>query len=393
MTTTVIEAPVKAPLTDDPLLASTDVKQLREALAFVGAAIPSRPPLAVLLGVLVTANSTGLQLSAFDYEILATEQVPGTGSGKALIPGRLLLDVVKSLDAGPVQLRVNDRVTHVDIVQGDLELSIPLLPIEDYPASPSVGSKPFAALTGGQLAELSRVTVAAGKDDTLPVLTTVCLEQEDGQLRAAATDRYRLAVATLPVRTTLTRDDVKVYASTLSFAVKHLGKADRVELRFKEASGMGGEGHLSFRSGNRQIITRTVSGDFPRYRSLIPTDTPIHFTASGPEVTKAVKQVAIMAARNAPVRVEIAGSNSLSFLAGAQDDAKGRKAVKATVAGVHEDDSVLTAYNPIYLLDGIHAVNPKGEINFAFNTPTRPVILTEKDDQSFLYLLMPVRLT
>lgn len=388
MSTATVDAPIvtRAPLTADPLVASTDVKTLTTALAFVNSALPARPPLQVLLGVLVTATTEGVTVAAFDYDTSCSQTIEGVGTGQALVPGKLLLDVVKKLDAGQVTLEVNASVTRLTLRQAELEFHLPLLPLDDYPSLPdSSAGKRIATVTGADLVELGRVGVAAGRDDTVPVLTAIALESEDGFLRTAATDRYRLAVATTTTKTTLT-EILNVPSAALALAVKHLGKASSITLRHNG----GAVRTLSFDDGARRITTRLLDGEFPRYRSLIPTDTAVTVTISSPVLAKAIKQVSVVAARNAPVRVEI--DNALVVSCGNDDDAGASKKVAATVTGL--DEAQRTAYNPGYLLDGLLAVSAKGEVQLAYTQPLRPAILTEPADtgRAFLYLIMPVRL-
>jgi DNA polymerase-3 subunit beta len=170
---------------------------LADAVVWTARSLPARPPMQVLLGLLLEVGDEGLAVSAFDYEVSSRIELPATvaEAGRVLVPGRLLADIVRSLPAQPVDLRLEGA--RVVLTCGAARFTLPTLPVEDYPALPdmptttgSLESELFAAAVG-------QVAIAAGRDDTLPVLTGVRLEIEGEQLTLAATDRYRLAVRTL----------------------------------------------------------------------------------------------------------------------------------------------------------------------------------------------------
>ncbi|HTI24933.1 MAG TPA: DNA polymerase III subunit beta, partial [Kutzneria sp.] len=173
---------------------------LADAVAWVARSLPSRPPVPVLGGVLLDAGSdegdTGdaLTVSGFDYEVSAQVGVPATiaAGGKTLVSGRLLADITKALPNHPVEIAVDGA--RVSITCGSAKFSLPTMPVEDYPALPEMPQR-AGALAGEVFAEaVAQVAIAAGKDDTLPMLTGVRVEFNGGKLTLVATDRFRLAM-------------------------------------------------------------------------------------------------------------------------------------------------------------------------------------------------------
>jgi DNA polymerase-3 subunit beta len=155
----------------------------------------------VLLGLLLEVGDVpGWRSPGFDYEVSSRVRLDVTADepGQVLVPGRLLSDIVRSLPAQPVDLRVEG--TRVVLTCGRRASPCRRCPVEDYPALPAM---PATAGTLGSdvfAAAVAQVALAAGRDDTLPVLTGVRFEIEGETLTLAATDRYRLAVRTLPWR-------------------------------------------------------------------------------------------------------------------------------------------------------------------------------------------------
>ncbi|MCA1655311.1 MAG: DNA polymerase III subunit beta [Pseudonocardiaceae bacterium] len=173
---------------------------LADAVAWVARSLPSRPPVPVLGGILLDAGSSsdGLTISGFDYEVSATVGVAATiaDGGRTLVSGRLLADITRSLPAQPVEIMVDGA--RVSIACGSAKFSLPTMPVEDYPQLPAM--PPHAGQVAGEVFGLavSQVAVAAGKDDTLPMLTGVRVEINGDKLTLVATDRFRLAMREFP---------------------------------------------------------------------------------------------------------------------------------------------------------------------------------------------------
>ena len=174
---------------------------LADAAAWVARSLPARPPVPVLGGVLIEA-STGadgdrLTVSGFDYETSARVQLDATigDPGRVLVSGRLLADITRALPSKPVDLVVDGA--RATISCGNSRFTLPTMPVEDYPQLPAMPQL-AGTVAADVLAEaVAQVAVAAGRDDTLPMLTGVRLEIEGSQLTLAATDRFRLAVREL----------------------------------------------------------------------------------------------------------------------------------------------------------------------------------------------------
>ena len=378
---------------------------LAEAVVWTARSLPARPPMQVLLGLLleVTAGGPGsgsLEVSGFDYEVSSRVRLDVTADepGRVLVPGRLLSEIVRSLPAQPVDLRLEG--TRVVLTCGPARFTLPTLPVEDYPELPAMPAT--AGTLGSDVFEsaVRQVALAAGRDDTLPVLTGVRFEIEGETLTLAATDRYRLAVRTLPWRPA--DPDVSttalVPARTLSETAKALTAGPEVVLALSTGAGSA-EGMIGFEGAGRRTTSRLLEGEFPKYRSLLPSEsTAVAEVATGPFV-EAVKRVALVAARNAPVRLGFS-ADGVVLEAGGADDAQASEQLDCSWEGTAaaSGDPFSIAFNPQYLLDGLGAVD-SDSTTLSFTGPTRPAVLTGKREEGatgvpdYRYLLMPVRLS
>ncbi|CAB4654287.1 unannotated protein [freshwater metagenome] len=238
---------------------------------------------------------------------------------------------------------------------------------------------------------VAQVAIAAGKDDTLPTLTGIRMEIEGQSITLAATDRYRLAVRnfTWSPTTSSISTQALIPARTLADTAKALANAEGVTLALAQA----GEGLIGFEGNGRRTTTRLLDGEFPKYRSLLPSESAGIATIEIAALADAVKRVALVAERNTPVRLAFEGSEVI-LRAGAGEDAQANEAVESVLDG----DDIEIAFNPTYLLDGLAALDAP-YVRMSFTQSTRPAVLTGAADPSselrddYRYLLMPVRLT
>jgi len=363
---------------------------LADAVAWAARILPQKTQLPVLAGLrLDAAGDGGLRLSGFDYEVSAEAQLDVTvaEAGAALVPGRLLADITRSLPDQPVDIATDG--SRAQLTCGTARFTLPTLPLDEYPSLPSmpevagtIGSDAFAAAVGS-------VAIAAGRDDTLPVLTGVRIEIDGEEVTLAATDRYRLAVRTLrwkPVDPSL-QATALVPARTLAEAAKSLTSGAEVTLALAAAGT--GEGLLGLAGGSRRTTTRLLDGEFPKYRSLLPDSFNATAAIEAAALTDAVRRVSLVASRTSPVRLSFS-EGGVVLEAGGLDEAEAAEALPASFEG----DPLTIAFNPTYLLDGLGAID-SDEARLSFTGPTKPAVLTGKageDTGDYRYLLMPVRL-
>lgn len=370
-----------------------DRDALADAVAWTARTLPVRPPVPVLAGMHIEASDR-LKLSAFDYEVSAqvSTDIDTEEPGTALVSGRLLAEICRSLPPHPVEVTTDGA--KVMLRCGSAKFTLLTMPVEDYPTLPamppaagSVGSDEFAAA-------VSQVAIAAGRDDTIPMLTGVRVEIEGETVTLASTDRYRLAVRELhwkPERPDFSAVAL-VPAKTLADTAKSLTAGAEVSIALGGAEGGAGEGMIGFEGGGRRTTSRLLDGDFVKYRSLLPSEYAGNAEISTSAFIEAVKRVSLVAERNTPVRLSFR-QGEVVLEAGTGDEAQAVEALEATLEG--EDIDI--AFNHGFLLDGLSAIG-SDVARLSFTTPTKPAVLTGKPPQdgenpNYRYLIMPVRLS
>jgi DNA polymerase-3 subunit beta len=366
---------------------------LADAVTWAARSLASRPTLPVLAGLMLRVDGDQLSVSGFDLEA-STEvdlEVTAGASGQALVSGRLLADITRALPPHPVDVTVEG--SRLTIACGAAKFSLPTMPVDDYPKLPVMPTTAGTVNGAEFAAAVAQVAVAAGRDDTLPMLTGVRLEIEGDRLTLAATDRYRLAVRELtwsPGDPTSANAQVLVPARTLADAAKSLAHSETLTISL--SAGGTGEGIIGFSGTTNgrasRATTRLLDATFPPYRSLLPSEWASAAEIGVGGLVEAVKRVALVTDRNAPVRMEF-GDGSVALTAGGDDEGRAEEQLEVS----YEGDPITTAFNPQFLLDGLGALST-GTARLLFTSSTKPVVLRPEaaDGAEYTYLIMPVRL-
>ena len=423
---------------------------LAEAVTWVARALPTRPVVPVLAGLLLRAeredqnqrgsNGPGwLTASCFDYEVSARMRVRAEVAepGVFLVPGRLLVEIVRSLPAQPVEF--GDDPDGISLTCGEASFAVASLPSAEYPELPELPQLGGTADGGVLATAIGQVTPAASRDDTLPMLTAVNVELDRATMTLAATDRYRLAVRELgwnpaPGFGDAGRVSLLVPARTLSDAAKMMSAGTEVAIMLRpggdragaETGGGGGaaaaEAMIGFDAGERRLTARLLAGEFVRYRSRFPEQFGCTADLPAEAFAEAVRRVALVAERGTPVQLTFAPGR-VTVGAATQGQARARESVPADFAG----DEPVIAFSPHYLLDGVIAATatapatpaaaavPPGEpptgpaergavgagVRLWFTSPSKPAVITRQPDQNaaeakgadgaFRYLVVPQR--
>jgi len=372
-----------------------------DAVAWAARSLPVRPSSPVLSGLLIEASDEGLVLSTFDYETSAraTLSADVADEGKALVSGRLLADICRSLPAKPVEMVIDG--TRVSLTCGSARFSLQTMPVEDYPTLPEMPTATGTVDSNEFAHAVAQAVTAAGKDDMLPVLTGVRLEIEGSTIALLATDRFRLSHRELewnprtPDETLAALVPAKVLADT----AKSLTSGSEVTIALSTSGA--GEGIIGFEGaaagGLRRTTTRLLDGEFPKVRSLFPNEHLTTALVDKASLIESVKRVSLVAERNTAVQMAFS-DGVITLDAGSGDEAQASESIEATVTG----DDLTTGFNPQFLLDGLTAID-ESVVELAFTQASKPVVISgqpaedardakDAKDPGFRYLLMPRRL-
>lgn len=361
-----------------------DRSQFADAVTWATRSVGARVSLPALSGVLFEAEGDQLTCRATDLETAAevSVTVQVDEPGRALLPARLLAQLVTKLPDGPVELAGDaDRV---QIRCGRALFHVRGMAVDDFPTLPA----PAAEAARGQVRAdafgrlVSQVARAASTDEARPVLTGVKLDGRDGRLRAAATDSYRLSVRDIPWP-----EDVRSEALVPARALQEAAKAatdDAVTIVFEE-------GQVSFLLGDRRLTTRLIEGTFPTVEQLIPESSDTTAVVDRATLVEALQRVSVVALgqANTPISLTFA-EGSVDLHAGSQEVGDATESVPAELDG----PGLTIAFNPTFLLSGLEATGSE-RVTVEMRDPLKPAVLRpapdDGDEDGLTYLIMPMR--
>lgn len=356
---------------------------LADAVATAQRAVAARPgALPVLSGLRLGLGADGVELVGSDLELTIRVQAPANveGEGSAVVPARLLSDIVRKLEAGQVTVEFGDDDARIE--GGRANFALRTLPAADFPRLPEVAGAGVRVEAGALAEALRQVVPAASRDDARPILTGVLLTASGEGLRLVATDSYRLAVRDLKGVTQFLEEGQKVLVAGRGLAeVQRLLGDGEIEVVL-------GDREVVFRVGKTEVTARLIEGDFPNYEQLIPSGYPNRLTVSRDVLHAAVERVRLVGQGRdtAPIRLAMT-AEGLELSAVAQDVGEAHEAVEAK----YEGTDLTVAFNSQFLLEGIDAAGAP-EIVIESIDPLKPAVL-RGDNADFLYLLMPVRIS
>jgi DNA polymerase-3 subunit beta len=358
-------------------------KQLLEkAFSLARRATPNRSGASVVLsGLFVELKKNTLVVlgSDLDLTIRIQLEVGGAEDGKTVIPGALLADIIRVLDDGQISFLAKEE--EVQIKSGKSEFNLRTLPVDEFPRFEEPGGNEATLDTKSLATAFEQVVKAASMDDARPILTGVLLAAEQDGLRLVATDSYRMAVRDIPGTEILSRDEIVLVPSRALDVVKRVLDED------DELIVILGEKEAVFKIGNIDIVTRLIEGEFPNYKGLIPEKNQNKLVVNREEMLAALQRVKLLARESTPVRL-IMSDKKIELLAIETDIGQATE----TIDGNYFGEEITVAFNADYLIDGLEVISTD-EISLETTDALKPAILKGLDEETFLYLLMPVRVS
>lgn len=345
----------------------------------------TRSAVQALSGVMLSAEGDSLQLRATDLDVGVTVAAEAeiAASGSAVLPGRLLLDVVRALPEGQLSLELRSDQGDVEIRSGTATFHLRALRSEDFPPLPKPNPETAVTLPlSAFAATVATVVRSASRDETRPVLTGVLVSATGAELLMVATDSYRLSVKRTrlesPVQTSF---EANVPARALQELTRIAGGDDG------EVSVSITDGQIVFELPGAVLSSRLIDGQFPNHRQLLPDSVEHELRLSTAELASVVRRISLLAQKNAPLRLRFV-DGELTVSAETPDVGEALESLPVPYSG----DTFEIGFNPDFLRDGLESVDTD-EFVLKLISPVRPGLIESPDTADFIYLIMPIRLT
>src|ERR687887_451828 len=355
--------------------------ELSQKLGIVARAVSTRASVQILSGALLRAEAGRLHLAATDMELSLRSSLDAQmeGDGAVVVPGRLLVDLVRLLPESEVTIEHRAEESVARVTSGSSSSSLHTYAAEDFPRLPdldAVGT--FTVDRESFLDTVARVSRSASRDESRPVLTGILVRFESGKLVMVATDSYRLSVKETELEGAIPDLEAIIPARALAELSRIAQSGDSVELGVHD-------NQVVFAADDVWLTTRRIDGQFPNYKQLLPETFEHDVTLSRSELLDVVRRVGVMVQRTSPIQLRFA-EGELTVFARTQDVGEAKESMPVQFAG----EPMEIGFNAEFLREGIESIG-EDEIRLRLISPLRPAVI-EGDEDDPTYLIMPIRL-
>src|SRR4051812_6370905 len=353
-------------------------------LQIVTRAASTRSAVQALSGVQLLAGRDGIELRATDMEIGLRVPLAGevVREGGVVLPGRLVVDVIRALPGDDVSLELRPAEQDVEIVGGAATFHIRTARWEASPPFPEPEGERVTVPGEAFVETVLKVARSASRDETRPVLTGILVSAAGEDLRMVATDSYRLSVKETRLESALQGSfEANVPARALQELTRIVGQAGTEEVAVSVRTNQ-----VVFEVDGTVLSSRLIDGQFPTPRQLLPDAFEHELQLAAGEITDVVRRISLLAQKNAPLRLSFA-EGELTVSARTPDVGEARESLPVPFQG----EALEIGFNPEFLRDGLEAIEG-GDVLLKLISPLRPGLIQAADGSGFIYLLMPIRL-
>jgi len=367
----------------------TLVENLKKAVVLAERITSKNITLPILSNVLIETNKNQIHLKATDLEIGAEINVSGKTEkeGKVVIPAKTFSDFLNSLPEEKIILEAKEN--NLKVESGKFKTIFQGYPSEDFPIIPQIKTDKFIEIEKGLLKEgLEQVILSVGYSTNFPELTSVLFKIEQEGLKLVGTDRYRLAVKTIPsekIKTNLKEDfEALVPLRTIQEVLKML--AEKLEDESEIITISPDPNQIQFATENVRLISRLINAEYPNFKDAIPTNFENQVILKRTDLKEAIKVIGIFSGKVNEVKFRFNPSKKEVVLE-AQDPTLGQSETLLDSVEI-KGNPLDIAFNYRFFLDGLEASRGE-EVFIGLNKENSPVLMRGKEESNFLYVLVP----
>lgn len=355
---------------------------ITEAVSNIQRAVSTKTSIPALEGILLSATETGLELCAYDLELGITTVIPAfvIEPGKAVLSAKLFSDIVRRTPAETVTVSVDEK-NMATLESGYSRFSIIGIPAEEFPELPKLSDSTQISLPGTLLKSMIRQTLfAIAESDAKPIHQGSLFSLENGILDVVSVDGYRLAVRREPVD----------FSEDLSFVVPGKTLSELLKL-IKDSEEpveiSAGRRHILFKIDNYTVISSLLEGEFLNYKAAIPPESQTEVVLKTREAIDSVERVSLLITDRLKSPIRCLFDNNEVKLNCTTSMGRASDQLDVEMTG----QSVEIGFNNRYLLEALRNTECD-EVKVQLGGPLSPMKVVPKEGDSFLFLVLPVRL-
>lgn len=361
-----------------------NTKELNAACANVMRAVSSKVTIPTIEGILMECEGSSIRLTGYDFEF-GIKTVIGASvqkEGAIVINAKILCDILRGLSAENVSFETNG--TSVTISSALACYNVSGIDAGEYPELPSVQGGYPLFINKALLQKMVSQTVfaVAENESSKPVHTGLKFEMGENTLRLIGVDGYRLAIRT---------ENIKYDGEDISFIVPKKTIKELVKLtggdEESEISINIGKRHIVFEIDNYSIISRLLDGEFLDYNAAIPKTAATTVLVNTQDMEECIERTTPVIENNAKNPIRCLFDNDELRISTVSSLGRVVDRIKANISG----DRVEIGFNSKYVLDALGAAETD-QIKIELSGPISPVKIMPLNDDSFLFLVLPMRL-
>ena len=362
-------------------------EQLVHAVNIVQKAVSNKPQMPILSGIYLNAENNMIELQATDYElgIICKIEANVEKAGAIVLSGRYFQDVVKKLPGETVEIVTNKEEHTMKITSNSAQFNLLSLPASEFPVLKPLNATTSFKIRDNIFRELIKKTVfACSTDEARPIFTGCLLNVNNSDVVMAATNTHRLSVKKEYLDDFTGNVKIIIPSKILNELARIMVAEVPSDIRIDCAYGQ-----ISFTFDNVYIISRLIEGQFPDYERVIPPDFATNITLNADEFSAAVERVSLISRVSDYNIIRLTfKENSVVISSNNPDIGKAEESVPAIIEGNDLDIS----FNAKYVTDILKNIDSE-KIYFSLNTPLSPASIKPCDDETYTYIITPVRTT
>lgn len=355
-------------------------KELARHIQIVQKAISARTTMQILEGIKLSASENTLTLTATDTEIsietkcscIVEEEV------NIVINSRLFGDIIRKLNNDLVDINVENY--NMNLRCGESIFNISVQNAEDYPDLPRIDEYKSLKLTSSQIKNTVRkTTFAVSQDETRIIFTGVLMDIKRDFINFVALDGFRMAIQKI-VKNSDFENQIIIPSRSLNELVKILDDESEIDIKISR-------NNIIFSFNNTVFYSTLLSGEFFNYNGLLRDDNIISCKVNRHEFQSAVERASLLAREDRANLIKFNIEDNLIEIKSNSEIGDVFEKVETS----ENSESLKIAFNSKYILDGVKTLETE-DIMLNFMDSVNPLIITEVEDDSYIYLVLPVRL-
>ncbi len=349
--------------------------------------VPSKSTLPILSNILLECFDNKLKLSATDLDITITATIDADidKKGSAVMPGRMLFDIVKDLPETNILFEGSSNRVELKVPNGNYKLGA--ISPDEFPELPAVNLKKQVNIETDFLVQMiKRTTFSCSTDETRPALNGVLWKTKGDRMTMVATDGHRLARATLENKKLKgLNDDIIIPPKVLDLIPKFIGSdVETIGIIFEE-------NRIIFNLGEIILSSRLIEGPYPNFEAVIPDSGDKKMIVGREDLSSSVRRVSILS-NSLTHQVKFGIKNNKLILSTTNTDVGGEG--KETIPCEYKGEAIEIGYNAAYVSDILGKLE-SDEVIMELSSPVSAGVIysTEIPKEDYLCLLMPLRLT